>query len=45
MRNIFIGFLFVFLDFNLTLGPRKSGLSPISLVTYWSFMVLQNMKE
>lgn len=44
MRNIFIGFLFVFLDFNLPWAPRKSGLSPISLVTYWSFKVLLNLK-
>ena len=28
MRNIFIGFLFVFLDFNLTLGTSQIGLIP-----------------
>lgn len=28
MRNIFIGFLFVFLDFNLSLGTSQIGLIP-----------------
>ena len=42
MRNIFIGFLFVFLDFNLTLGTSQIGLIP-DFVGY--ILVFQGLAE
>ncbi len=42
MRNIFIGFLFVFLDFNLTLGASQIGLIP-DFVGY--ILVFQGLTE
>ena len=42
MRNIFIGLLFIFLDFNLDFGAMRVGLIP-DFIGY--IMILQGLKE
>ena len=42
MRNIFVGLLFIFLDFNLDFGTTRVGLIP-DFIGY--IMVFQGLKE